>query len=172
MTERRESKFEYKLINSCKDDLISHIKNQRDDFPALVRLAISDKQPYSWRAAWLLWSCIDRNDERIRKHIKKMIDVLPDRQDNQQRELLIVLQKMELGADIEGRLFDICIKIWETVNKNPSLRYNAFKILVGISRKHPDLLTELNFLTESYYLDNLSDNVKKSIFKLLSNRKK
>lgn len=166
MTDTKETNFEYTLTNLYKNDLVSYVKLNLDKFPELIKLAISDKQPYSWRAAWLLWSCIEKNDKRIRRHIKKIIDVLPYRQDNQQRELLMVLQKVQLSSNSEGRLFDICVNIWKRINKNSSLRYQAFKIMIEISKKYPDLLIEINSLTEAYYIDNLTDNLKKSIFKL------
>jgi hypothetical protein len=53
------------------------------------------------------------NDRRIRKYIKRIIDVLPTKMDSQQRELLIVLQRMELNDNYEGCVFDICTKIWQ-----------------------------------------------------------
>jgi hypothetical protein len=172
MTDQKETSLEYTLTNSHKDDLISYIKSHQDKFPELIKLSISDKQPYSWRAAWLLWSCMDNNDKRIRRHIKKIIDILPDRKDNQQRELLMVLQRMELDTKYEGHLFDSCTKIWKSINKNPSLRFNAFKIMVAISKRYPDLSKEIKSLTDTYYIDNLTDNVKKSIFKLMTNDNK
>lgn len=170
MTDIKETKLEYTLTNSYKDDLISYIKSHQVDFPELIKLSTSDKQPYSWRAAWLLWSCMDNHDKRIRRHIKKIIDIIPDRQDNQQRELLMVLQRMELNTKYEGQLFDSCAKIWGNVNKNTSLRFNAFKIMVAISKKYPDLLNEIKSLTDTSYTDNLTDNVKKSIDKLLTKK--
>jgi len=172
MTDRKETNLEYTLTNSYKDDLISYIESHQDDFLELVKLSISDKQPYSWRAAWLLWSCMDNNDKRIRKHIKKIIDILPDRQDNQQRELLMVLQRMEIDTKFEGQLFDSCTKLWGNINKNPSLRFNAFKIMVAISKRHPNLSNEIESLTDKYYIDTLTDNVKKSIFRLMTKKNK
>jgi hypothetical protein len=172
MTDDKETNLEYTITNSYKDDLISYIASHQEDFPELIKLSISDKQPYSWRAAWLLWSCMDNNDKRIRRHIKKIIDILPNRQDSQQRELLMVLQRMELDTKYEGWLFNSCTKIWENINKNPSLRFHAFKIMVAISKKYPDLSNEIKLLTDIYYTDGLTDNVKKSIFKLLINDKK
>lgn len=166
MTSFRETKLEHLLTSSHKADLISYMKSNPRDFAEAIQLAIADKQPYSWRAAWLLWSCMDKNDNRLRSYVKTIIDILPERKDNQQRELLMILQRMELNSDFEGRLFDVCKKIWEQVSKNPSLRYNAFKILVAISKKHPDISQEIKTLTESYYTDSLSDSVKKSILKL------
>jgi len=118
MKDYKETNLEYTLTNMYKDDLISYIASHQDDFPELIKLSISDKKPYSWRAAWLLWSCMNNNDKRIRRHIKMIIDILPNRQDSQQRELLMVLQRMELDSKYEGQLFDSCTKIWENINKN------------------------------------------------------
>ncbi len=170
MTDRKETNLEYRITNTYKDDLISYINTHQDDFPELIELAISDKPPYSWRAAWLLWSCMSKNDKRIFRSVKKIIDILPERQDNQQRELLMVLQRMEIDADDEGRLFDICSNIWKKVNKNSSLRFHAFKTMLIYSKKYPDLLNEIKLLTDDYYTNNLTDNVKKSIFKLIPNK--
>ena len=167
-----ESKFEYILTHSYKADLISYLKTHPEDFEEAIILAVSDKQAYSWRAAWLIWSCMERNDRRIQKYTAKIIDILPEIIDRQARELLIILQKMELSDELEGRLFDICITIWKKTGKQPSLRYNAFKLMTGIVKKHPALVTELKFLTETQYTESLSENVKKSVSGMLEEVKK
>ncbi len=164
-----ETKLEHLLTKSHKADMIVYLKSHPKDFTEAIKLAIADKQPYSWRASWLLWSCMAKNDKRVIKYLKRIIDILPERNDNQQRELLMILQRMELNDEYEGQLFDSCTKIWEQVGKNPSLRHHAFKTLVAISKKHPDLSREIKTLTESYYTDNLSESVKKSITKLTKN---
>ena len=135
-----ETKLEHILTNSYKADMISYMKSHPEDFEEAIKLAITDKQPYSWRAAWLLWSCMDKNDQRINKYVEKIIYTLPTKSDDQLRELLIILQRMELRNEYEGKLFDICVNIWEKIGKQPSVRYNAFKLLVKIIKKHPDLL--------------------------------
>jgi hypothetical protein len=142
------------------------MKSHPEDFEEAVKLAIGDKQPYSWRAAWLLWSCMDKNDQRIHKYVEKIIDTLPTKCDDQLRELLIILQRMEISDDYEGKLFDICVNIWEKIGKQPSIRYNAFKLIVKIVKNHPDLSKEIIFITDSHYMDSLSDTVKNSIFKM------
>lgn len=161
-----ETKLEFILTNSYKAEMISYLKSHPEDFEEVIKLAISDKQPYSWRASWLLWSCMDKNDKRVRKYLKKIIDAIPAKKDNQQRELLMILLRMELNENFEGQVFDICLNIWGKVEKNPSLRYNAFKLLVRISKNHPDLFKEIKSLTQARYIEMLSDSVKKSIFRL------
>ena len=169
MTDQEETNLEYTLTNSQKDDWISYIASNQDDFPELIQLSISNKQPYSWRASWLLSSCMNNNDHRLKRHLQKIIDILPARQNSQQRALLKVLQRIEIEPKYEGQLFDICTKIWQNINKNPTLRFQAFKIIVAISKKYPDLRSEIKLFTDAYYTDNLSDIVKKSIFKLMTN---
>ena len=163
-----ETTLEYILKNSYKVDMITYLKTHPEDFEEAIKLALSDKPPYSWRAAWLLWSCMDKNDERIKKIIKDIIGILPTKNENQQRELFIILQQMELDEEHEGVLFNICVNVWETINLKPSVRYNAFKLILKIAKKHPDLSNELVFLTQKRYMDSLSYTVKKSISKRMN----
>jgi hypothetical protein len=158
-----ESKLEHILINSYKSDLIRYIQSHPEDFEEVIELALSNRQPYSWRATWILWSCMEKNDKRILKYINQIIDSIPKSPDNQIRELLIILQRMDIDDAYEGKLFDYCIDLWEKIDKQPSLRYNAFKLMIQIIKKHPDLYSEIIWLTESRYLDTFSDNVRKSI---------
>lgn len=162
-----ETALERILTSSYKADMISYMASHPEDFKEAITLAISNKQPYSWRAAWLLWSCMEKNDKRIQPYVKNIIDILSIRNDNIQRELLIILHKMEINEEIEGLLFNHCVSIWEKINKMPSVRHNAFKVIVKIAKKHPDLYHEINFLTHDQYLDSLSAGVKNSISKMI-----
>jgi hypothetical protein len=168
MTGNKETKLEYILTNSHKAEMIAYMESNPKDFTEAIQLAIADKQPYSWRASWLLWSCMHKNDKRVSKYLKQIIDVLPERKDNQQRELLMIIQRMELNDEYEGQLFESCVEIWKQIGKNQSLRCNAFKILVTISKKHPSLIREINLLKESYYTHTLSDCAQKKISQLMN----
>ena len=171
MNEQEETNLKFTLTNSQKEFWISYIASHQDDFPELVKLSISDNQPYSWRASWLLSSCMKNNDHRVKKHIQKIIDILPERQNSQQRALLKVLQRIDIETKYEGQLFDSCSKIWQNINNNPSLRFQAFKIMIATSKKYPDLKSEIKFLTDEYYTEKLTDVVKKSILKLIVDTK-
>jgi hypothetical protein len=162
------TKLEWILTNSYKAQMISYLKSHPEDFEEAIELAISDKPPYSWRAAWLLWSCMETNDLRIQKFLKRIISSISTKNDAQQREMLIILQKMDINTDSEGYLFDHCIKIWEKTGKKPSVRYNAFKMIIKLMKKHPDLSHELPLLTQDQYLDPFSPTAKKSIFKMIN----
>jgi len=162
-----KTSLEYILTSSYKTEMISYMDAHPEDFEPAIKLALLDKQPYSWRAAWLLWSCMEENDKRIQVFIKDIIKSIKSVDDNHQRELFKILLRMDLDEEYEGVLFNICVSVWEQVNKKPSVRFTAFKTIVKIAGKHPELSKEIVFLTQNQYLDSLSANVNKSISKML-----
>ncbi len=126
-----ETALEHILISSHKDEMISFMGSHPEVFEEAIELAISNKQPYSWRAAWLLWSCMKENDLRVQRYIEKIINVLTSKNDDHQRELLKILQKMKLSEEYEGLLFNLCVTVWEKIDNKPSVRFN-----LTISRKY------------------------------------
>lgn len=162
-----ETALEHILTSSYKVEMISYMYAHPEDFEEAIKLAISNKQPYSWRAAWLLWSCMEKNDQRIQEYIKNIIDSIASKDDGHQRELLKILLQMELNEEYEGHLFNVCVSIWEKINKKPSVRFSAFKFIVKIAKKHPDLSHEIIFLTQNQYIDSLSLAAKTSLSKII-----
>jgi hypothetical protein len=138
-----------------------------EHFKEAIELAVSDKQPYSWRAAYVLWSVIQVNDKRIKNHIKNIVNAVKNKSDGHQRELLKILLMMDLDEKYESELFDVCMDVWEQINKAPSVRVNAFKFILKIAKKHPELKQEIIFLTQDHYLDSLSTGAQHSIKKLM-----
>lgn len=158
-----ETVLEKKLITSYKNEMISFLKSHPKHFEEAVQLAISDKQPYSWRAAYLLWGSIEENDKRIHKHIKSIVNSIQGKEDGHQRELLKILIKMRINEKYEGQLFNICINLWEQIDKDPSVRINALKFIIKIVNKYPELSKEIVFLTQDQYLKSLSPGAKRSV---------
>jgi hypothetical protein len=162
-----ETALEHILTSCYKTEMISYMAAHPEDFNEAIKLALSDKPPYSWRAAWLLWSCMENNDQRIQGYCKIIIDKLSSCNDNQMRELLKILLNMEVNEEFEGLLFNICVSVWEKINKKPSIRFNAFRMIIKIAKKYPDLTQEIVFLTQNQFMDTLSPGAKKSIVKMI-----
>lgn len=158
-----ETALEQVLTSSYKDEMISFMDSHPEYYKEAIELAISNKQPYSWRAAWLLWSCMEENDKRIQGYIKNIINTITTKKDGHQRELLKILLQMELNEEQEGYLFNVCMTIWEKINKKPSVRFTAFKFIIKTAKKHPDLSNEIAFFTQNQYLDSLSPGIKRSL---------
>lgn len=162
-----ESALEHILMHRHKAEMQAYVAANPDSFDELIQLALIEKHPYSWRASWLLWSVMSKNDKRFEGYLDELVDILPHRKDNQKREFLMILQRLDLKEEHEGRLIDICISLWESTEKQPSVRANAFKLLLKISKKYPELKQEIKGLTEPHYLDSLSKGVRSSVLKMM-----
>jgi hypothetical protein len=162
-----KSVLENKLVTSYKNEMISFLKSHPEYFEEAIQLAISDKQPYAWRAAFLLCGSMEENDKRIKKHMKAIVKSISDKEDGHQRELLKILYKMKINDKYEGQIFSICLNLWEQISKKPSVRMTAFKFIYKIANKHPELLEEINFLTNEQYLESLSPGIRRTVSKMV-----
>lgn len=162
-----ETELEWILTHSNKEEMIEYLNSHPEGLKEAIQLAITEKQPYSWRAVSLLWSCNEETDWRLQEYVNIFIKILPDRKNNQQRELLKILQKLEIEDELEGLLFEHCVTIWKDISKQASVRYNALKILLKMAKKYPELTYEIRFLTGSQYMKTLSDGARKSVSKIM-----
>ncbi len=162
-----ETKLENILMSRHKEGMISFMNVHPEYFNEAIDLAISDKQPYSWRAAWLLWSCMEENDPRIRPYIKKIIKSITTKNDGHQRELIKILLQMKLTEKQEGILFNTCINLWEQIDKKPSVRFTAFQFVLKTAKRYPELSNEIKFLTQNHYLETLSPGIKRSVQRMM-----
>ena len=115
----------------------------------------------SWRAAWVLHHAIQKNDNRIKPHLKKIILSIKEKKDGHQRELLKIVQKMELTEKEEGYFFDSCVNLWEEVHKKPATRYYAGLFIIKMAKKYPEIKNELEALTSEYYTKTLSSGIRR-----------
>jgi hypothetical protein len=148
-----------------KCEMVDFLSDHPECFEEAVGLALKNEQDYSWRAAWMIADTIKENDARVKPHVLKIIKVLPDRKDGHQRELLKILLKMELTKDFESALFDTSITLWEQVRKKPSVRCFAFKAMIKVAEKYPELKKEVLLLAQPHYINPLSPGIRKSILK-------
>lgn len=155
------------LMNTYKRGMISWMQNHPEYFEELVELALSEVPDHAWRAAWLLWSCVAQNDPRLQGKLPEFVNALNRKSGSQKREFLILISRMDIEPAWAGNLYGECIRIWTNPNYQPSLRYNAFKLLVRITREYPELKTDLLLVVQEEYLYGLSANVRKSVFSML-----
>lgn len=160
------------LVNYSRDDMVSYVMSHPNKFEELIKLALSDKQAHSSRAAWLLSNCIENNYSRITKHVSEIITSLKKAKGGKQRDLIYVLSKIDLDEEQEGLLFDMCVEIWTKLSNISSVRYNAFLYLVQTANKYPELYREIILLTQDFYLETLSNGIKRVAQKQINSFRK
>ncbi|MFY0598110.1 MAG: hypothetical protein JXR03_00465 [Cyclobacteriaceae bacterium] len=148
-----------------REEMIDKVNESHSSFLECLKIALSDQEPQGWRAAWILGHCTKKNDLRLPVHTDSLIEAIQSKKDGHQRELLKLIFKIHLNDEQEGKVFDQCVTIWETIGKSPSVRYFAFNFIFEIVKKYPDLKGEIDFLTQQEYLDALSPGVRRGIEK-------
>ncbi|MCG8698563.1 MAG: hypothetical protein MI922_10955 [Bacteroidales bacterium] len=158
-----ETELEHIIMNAYKDQMMHFMYTHPGCFEEAAEMAISEREPFCWRATWLLHSCANDNDSRLQSYVDQFIDAIRGKRDGHQRELLKLLLRMNLNEDQEGRLFDLCVEIWEKINYRPSVRATAFNFIVATVKKYPDLKSEIEYFTQDQYLETLSPGIKRVI---------
>lgn len=142
------------------------LNQQPERFTECLNLAKSDEPLIAWRAAFLLDHTCSKFDNRLNTQIDSLIKVLPEKEDGHQRCLLRVLLKQKHSEDQESKLFDICLGIWEQVNKIPSVRITALEFVLKTAKKYPDLKNELDFILDPRFTETLSPGILKTFERL------
>lgn len=150
-----------------KQLIIDKINGSPELFNEFLDFSLLPNKPLAWRAAWVLKSCLVKNDRRISERALEITKSIKGKEDGHQRELIKTLEIIELDESYEGYLFDECLTIWETLSKIPSTRMTAFKSMNRIAKKYPELKQDLRLLTEEHYTESLTPGIAATLRKEL-----
>lgn len=151
-----------------KQAVVQRLKENPEEVDIAMTLMHGTEQPQAWRAAWALKEVLANNDPRLLAKLDDLLQVLGNRPDGHQRELLHLIERCELNDEQEGSLFETCLYIWAQPSKSPSVRYTAIKHLIGIINKYPELKNELSPYLENEYLEGLTPGVRRGVDKLIA----
>lgn len=147
-----------------KEEMMQHLQGNPEAFTKVLQEAITG----SWRSAWLLNHCIETNDVRLQNHVEAIAGSIEGKEDGHRRELMKILLKMEFDNELEGKIFNLAVNTWEHIRQQPSVRQVAFRLIVKIARKYPDLAQEIHLLTKPHYLEPLSKGIKHSVLTMIA----
>lgn len=159
--------LERALTKSLKADAIEYLQEHPEDFEKTLRICLSDAPTMCWRAAWMVNSSMDQNDERVTPFVDDILSVLANKEAGHQRELIKILRQMDLTESQDSQLYDHCVTLWESVRLIPSVRLFAFRVMMDFVKKYPELRTEISALTQQQYLSSLSPGIRRSIEKTI-----
>ncbi|MBK8807038.1 MAG: hypothetical protein IPO21_10475 [Bacteroidales bacterium] len=161
--------IEHLLLHKCKPRQISYIKSNPEQLHKLLELSLDYLHPLSKRAASLLWSCIPDEHFCSETEIDLLLDILLKINESHQREVFKILFELHLIEAQQGILYAHCVNGWSQTQLQPSVRYNALKMMLKIANQHKELFSEIDILTQSQYLETFSINAAKAIRKMVEN---
>jgi hypothetical protein len=150
-----------------KQLIVEQLNNQPKYFKSVFEFSLLDDEPMAWRAAWLMRDCLVKNDERLSGKGLLLTKAIKGKTEGHQREILKNLDFISLEEDFEGYLFDACMTIWETLSCIPSTRMTAFKTMMRVAEKYPELKQDLKLLTEPEYTESLTPGIAATLRKEL-----
>jgi hypothetical protein len=156
------------LFKFFKKDAIEFLAKHEELFDEVIQLSLTDEDPYCWRSAWLVSTIMAHNDARVAPYVDALIESLNQRNDGHQREIIHVLQRMDLNEDQLGMLYDRCVTIWESIQKKPGTRYVAFQEMIKMVEQYPELKQEIEAVTQPPHINSLSPGVRQSVLKKLT----
>ena len=151
------------LSKFFKKDVFNFMNQFPEEFESIVALTITDEKPICWRAAWVVQTFMEQDDERVQPYVDAILQIIPQKEDGHQRELLKLVINKNLTDEEEGRLFEVCIRIWKDIHKKPGTRSYAFQCIDNITTIYPELRNELMGLFGPEYLETLSPAIRKTI---------
>ena len=138
-----------KIIELDKVEAIEEINSGL--FQQTLDFALED-HPRSWKAAWLLNQVVSKYSSDIKTNDIRICKSIPEKRSNQQRELLRLLENVEITSNNEGYIFDAALSCWEDLKAQSATRMVGFRLMLKIATKHEELLQEVENLMEERYL--------------------
>ena len=151
------------------EEIISKANNDPKMFRFYAKHLMENSRT-SCRAAWLISHATWKKDHRITPFISDIINSIEGKKNGYQRELLKILSKQPLSKEQEGFFFDVCMNLWQDLNKQPEVRYYCMIFIHKMSEKYPEIDNELEHFLVDYYTKILSSGIQRSLLK--KNRKK
>ena len=126
-----------------KDLLVSEVIKSESNFTRLLWLALHEKDPVAWRAAWLL----DGSDEKMPgmagKHIPGIVKALPGLQSmGTIRSLLRMLTRHSIPENEQGLLIDLCFSYLVSELYPVAVKAHAMQIIYNHVLQYPELKNE------------------------------
>ncbi len=151
------------LVNAYAREMEAYLKDHPEDFPEAIDLAVAERERYSWRAAWLLGNCMEKDDKRVRSSLDRLIAAMPGKPDGHWRELMKIVSKMRLNDEQEGRVFDMAMQQWLDPDKQSSVRWKAFQFMAAMVETYPELAAEVKLVLRPDLIEPLSPGVRRSV---------
>jgi len=127
-----------------RDLLIENVGNSDKKFNALLDIALYEKDPLAWRAAWILDGSDEKNPGLALNALSTIVRALPEiRSGGSLRSLLRLLCRYEISEADQGILIDLCFSYMVSELYPVAVKVHAMQIIYNHVMIYPELKEEL-----------------------------
>jgi len=132
--------------------IVEFIGDDPKRFAELMKLFFEGEYRLTQRAAWPMSYCVELHPELIRSYLPKLLDCLQrnDQHDAVRRNVLRLLQYIEIPNRIAGKVYAHCIDFLDDAYQPVAVRVFAMTVAAQIAKSEPDLLNELRLIVRKH----------------------
>ncbi len=116
----------------------------------LVDLFLHDEYRVVQRAAWPLSLVAEKYPEMVAPHLEVMVRRMDDPgiPVSVKRNVVRVLQFLEVPEPLHGRVMDVCFRFLEDPQEKVAVRAFSMTVLANLAKTYPDIRQEIVLLIE------------------------
>ena len=132
--------------------IANYVGSDEKRFAELMKLFTGPVYRVSQRAAWPVSLCIERDPKLVGPYFPVLINQI-ERDDAHiavRRNVLRLLQFVAIPKRYQGRIFDICYRLFADVSQPVAVRVFAMTVAANLANGDADLMNELQLVAESH----------------------
>ncbi len=125
--------------------IVAFVGDDVERFSELMRLFVGPNYRVSQRAAWAVSNCIERHPSLVKPYYGTLFSQLGrgDAHVAVKRNVVRLLQFVEIPKRYKGRVFDACYNLFADVSEPIAVRCFSMTVAVSIAKDSPELMSEL-----------------------------
>ena len=126
------------------------VGSDKKRFKELMALFLRGEYRTTQRAAWIVMHCAESDKGLAPPYFNRMIDRMlqPGVHDAVKRNVLRILQDVEIPTRMAGKVATICFDLLGSVKEPIAVKVFAMTVLANIAQREPDLKREITILVE------------------------
>ncbi len=132
--------------------VVNYIDGDPERFAELMRLFLGPVYRVSQRAAWAVSNSIELHPDLVKPYYNILIKQL-ERDDAHvavRRNVVRLLQFVEIPKRYAGRVFDVCYSLLDDPSETVAVRCFSLSVGANLAKDSPELLDELRLVATKY----------------------
>lgn len=135
------------------DKIVAYIGRDEKRFSELMHLFFEGEYRVTQRAGWPMSDIAQKHPELFAPYLEKAVDYLkrPDIHPAIVRNVLRVLQGVELPEEIQGEMLETCLSYVQDPKQGGAIKAFAITVLKNICKAYPELANEVSLVLKDRF---------------------